>query len=159
MAIVDTLSIPMTDDGNNRQRLIVHFPTGLAVADIQAFWTAAAPELDAISGSVIGLPEVTFVLTNPGGLKANPTADHLNSRGALLNFDAANSNFSWSQYVPAVLAGLYAGGTLDTGAAAFVAWRDRMLTGHAGPPARLPSDRYGNDLSGLNGAALSFRKP
>lgn len=158
MAPVDTMSIPMVDDAGASKRVPIHFPSGLAIADFQAFWDAAALELDVITGAVIGQPSVTITLTNPVGMKSSTLLDQFNRQGALLSFGAANTNFSWSQYIPAFRDSLISGGDPVVTDGAFVAWRDRMLTGEAGPPARLPSDRYANDLDTFIGAVLSFRK-
>lgn len=158
MAETDVLSVPITGDGGGSKRVLVHFPTGLSVADIQAFWTAAAIELNNMTNGVLGTAQVTFNLTNPGGLRTDPVADQFVKRGALLSFDAAATKYAYSQYIPAINPALVTGGQILVTDPIFIAWRDRMLLGEVGPPARLPGDEYSNDLTGLNSATLRFRK-
>lgn len=158
MAETDVLSIPITGDGGGSKRVLVHFPSGLAVTDIQGFWDVAAPELNAMTNGVIGTAQVTFNLTNVGGLRTDPVADQFVRRGALLSFDPAATKFAYGQFIPAINPALVTGGQILVTDPIFTAWRDRILLGEAGPPVRLPSDEYANDITGLNGASLRFRK-
>lgn len=158
MANVDTLSIPVIGDGGKVKRALINFPAGLAVADIQGFWTVAAPEFDLIHDGITSAPTLTTLLTNPGGLKVSPVIDSTVRRGGLLSFDPADTNFSWSQYIPAIGATYIVAGALNSDHADIVAWRTRMISGHVGPPARLPSDRYGGDISAFISGVVSFRK-
>lgn len=158
MAVVDSISIPVTCEGGPTKRSVVFFPTGLAVADLQGFWTAFAPEFDTMHSGVTGLPTAKFTMTNPGGLRANPVADSDSRRGCLMSFDAAATNYSWGFFLPGVNPSVIVGGVINEADASLIAVRDRLLTGEAGPPARLPADRFGNDLTGFLGAVLSFRK-
>jgi len=158
MPVVDSISIPVTCEGGPVKRTIVNFPTGLAVADLQGFWTAFAPEFDTIHSGVTGNPSAKFTLTNPGGLRANAIADSDTRRGMLMAFDPADTNFNHSLFIPGVNLSLIVGGLINEADASLIAARDRILTGEVGPPVRLPSDRNGNDITGFLGAEVSFRK-
>lgn len=158
MAAVDTLSIPVTGDDGKTKRSLIHFPSGLAVADIQGFWTAAAPEFDLIHDGITGQPTLRTTLINPGGLKPSAVIDSTPRRMGLLAFDPADTNFGWTQNLPALGATYIVTGSFNADHADIVAWRTRMLSGEAGPPVRLPSDRYGGDLTAFVDADVTFRK-
>lgn len=158
MAIVDVLSIPVTADAPGTKRTLVQFPAGLDVADIQAWWDVAAPEFDLIHDGITGVPSLTTQLTNPGGLKVSAVVDSTIRRGGLLAFTAVGTNFSWSQVIPAIGLTYVLAGAFNTDHADIVAWRTRMLLGEAGPPARLPSNRHGEDLLAFKSGQISFRK-
>jgi len=155
MALVNTLSIPITDDAGETRRLVIHTPAAATLAQIQTFWDLAAVELDALTAGIISAPDVTLALTNVGGLKVTAVADHFNRQGALIGFGAANTNYRWSQYVPSLRDTLITAGVVTTGVAGFTDWRDRMLSGDA---VVLPTNRMGDDLDTFIEAVLSFRK-
>lgn len=155
MAVVDTLSIPIIDDAGRSSRVLVHGASGYTVAQWQAYSNAFVTELDAVVGGVISGPEITLTLSLPGGLKVSPVADHLNSRGALCNYDPALTNYTWSQYLPSFLHSLIDGGTPNVLHADFTAYRDMIVVGDG---TVVPTDKYANDISGFVGATLKSRK-
>ncbi len=155
MALINTISIPILDDAGNSRRMVVHTPVAATVAQIQTFWDLAAVELDVLTGGIIGAPDLTLALTNPGGLKVTAVDDTFNRQGALIGFGAADTNYRWSQYLPALSDAFISVGQVSVGLAGFTDWRDRMLSGDA---VVLPTNRNGDDLDTFIEAGLSFRK-
>lgn len=155
MALVNTISIPITDDAGASRRMVYHTPAAATLAQIQTMWDLAAVELDALTGGIISAPDVTLALTNPGGLKVTALLDHFNRQGALISFGAADTNYSWSQFVPSLRDTLITAGAIEVGLSGFTDWRDRMLSGDA---VVLPTNPYGDDIDTFQAATLSFRK-
>ncbi len=155
MALINTVSIPIADDAGATRRVVFHTPAAATLAQIQTMWDLAAPELDALTGGIISAPDITLALTNPGGLKTTALLDHFNRQGCNIGFGAANTNYRWSQYIPALRDTLITGGGVEIDLAGFTDWRDRMLSGDA---VVLPTNRNGDDLDTFITAVLSFRK-
>lgn len=155
MALVTTLSVPVIDDAGKIKRVPVHFPATVTLAQIQAYSDTFAVAIDDVVGGILSAPTVTFQLTLPGGLDVAVTADHFNRQGALLNFGAANTNYSHSVYVPSWLdTGIAAGEITVAGSP----WADFITLLSTGDGTIAPTDKQGNDLEALQSAALSFRK-
>lgn len=155
MALINTISIPVADDAGATRRVTFHTPAAATLAQIQTMWDLAAPELDALTGGIISAPDVTLALTNPGGLKVTALLDHFNRQGCNIGFGAADTNFRWSQYIPALRDTLITAGQVEVDLSGFTDWRDRMLSGDA---VVLPTNRSGDDLDTFIAAVLSFRK-
>lgn len=155
MALINTVSIPIADDAGNTRRVVFHTPAAATLAQIQTMWDLAAVELDALTGGIISAPDVTLALTNPGGLKVTALLDHFNRQGVNIGFGAANTNYRWSQYVPALRDTLITAGGVEVDLAGYTDWRDRMLSGDA---VVLPTNRNGDDLDTHINGVLSFRK-
>lgn len=133
----------------------IYVPTGLEVADYQAFADAGAPLVDAISGGVIRAVDMTLNLSVPGGLKTVPLAGILNERGVVIGMATAGQ-FNDSTRVPAVRFTLMPGDTAnvaDPAIANFALW----LT--AGVDPVFPRTREGFIWEGLPlYAKKSFRR-
>lgn len=155
MALINTISIPISDDAGDTRRVVFHTPASDTLAEIQTMWNLAAPELDALTGGIISAPDVTLALTNPGGLKVTALLDHFNRQGVNIGFGAADTNYRWGQYIPSLRDTLITAGQVEVDLSGFTDWRDRMLSGDA---VVLPTNEYGDDLDTFIAAVLSFRK-
>lgn len=132
----------------------VWLPSGLTVVQYQAFVTALAPLLDAVTGAKIIAADVLIGLTLPGGLKGTPEAGILNERGGLVGM-STDGTHNDSFRVPAITTSIMPGNAFsiaDTDVAALIA---EMVTGEA--PA-VPQTRDGFAwVAGLYGKK-SFRR-
>jgi len=86
----------------------IYLPTGFTLAEYQAFATAAAPVLDAVTESQLASIDMTLALTKPGGLKGAPIGSALNERGGLIGYDTAGQ-FNDSLRIPAILHSIMTG--------------------------------------------------
>lgn len=157
MALVSVASIGIIDSSGNRKTLPLYFPATNTLAEIQTEINAFVPLLDTCISGKVADASVTLALTLPGGLKANATGgDNTVHEGALLTFDAANTAFAYSMYIPSFLEALFTGDTVS-------------LTNSAGAAEALISeiedggdaaitDRNANDLTAYTVGRRAFRK-
>jgi len=155
MATVHVLSFSLIDDGGNTGSVVVYLPSTLTLAQVQTFTTSYAAALDGVTGAKIQSATVALALTLPGGLKANASADHPIQYGANFSYNADGTPYRLTQHIPAFLHTLITGEEIDIASALVIAVMDYMRDGVTGFE---PTDRYGNDLEGFLGAAVSFRK-
>lgn len=155
MANTNLLSLRITDDADKSGAVNVFLPSAATLAQIQAYSDAFAAALDAITAGKITAATVALNLTLPGGLKANPITDRLLQFGSNWAFDAANTPYRWTMHVPAVDLGIVVGGEIDTAPAYVTTFVNSIVTGDG---TLAPQDPYGNDLTALLGAVVSFRK-
>ena len=102
---VNTINFRLQDDESDTKRATLPFyvPTGFTLAQYQAFATAAAPIVDAVTGSLITDIDMSLALTVPSsGIKTVPVAEALNERGGLIGMDTAGQ-FNDSVRIPAIL--------------------------------------------------------
>lgn len=154
MAVTNTVSIIVRDAAGNRAALNAHFPASVTLADIQTWVTAAATRLDAVTDGVIERAFVEMALNLPGGLKSTPGSQRV-YEGGLFTFDAANTDYSYSARVPAIQNALLSGNNINTSNSDVSNLVGAYVSGVSGVA---PTDRYGNDLSGLTSAKVSVRK-
>jgi len=114
-----------------------YLPTGLTVVQYQAWITALAPLLDAVTGSVLVDASITVDLTLPGGLKATPVAGALNERGGLIGWDTTG-NYGDSQRIPAILQTIMTGDSFSLSDADIVALTTLMQVGSG---SAIPTNR------------------
>jgi hypothetical protein len=89
--------------------LPLYVPTGLTLAQYQAFATTAAPLLDAASEAQLVGADMFIGLTVPdAGVKDAPVANALNERGGILGMETAGQ-FNDSIRIPAILWDLMTG--------------------------------------------------
>jgi hypothetical protein len=102
---VNTINVRLQDAESDTKRATVpiYVPTGLTLAQYQAFATTAAPIIDAVTGSLITDIDLVVALTKPGsGIKTTPVDNSLNERGGLIGMDTAGQ-FNDSIRIPAIL--------------------------------------------------------
>lgn len=90
----------------------LRLPTGLTLAQIETWFDAYAPELDATTGSVLVDAHVIIPLTLPGGLKTDPVALTTNERGGLIVFTTDGTHGD-SFRIPNILFSLMPGQEFD----------------------------------------------
>lgn len=100
----DTLVFRMKDieTDSNLDSVPVRVPTGLTLAQIQAYANYFAPLLDDASGAYITEISVTLGLTLPAGIKTAAVAGSLNERGGLIPFTTSGPSRD-SFRIPAIL--------------------------------------------------------
>lgn len=144
---VNTINFRLQDAESDVRRATapIYVPTGFTLAQYQTFATAAAPILDAVTGSVITDIDLNVALTVPGsGIKTTPVANALNERGGLLGMDTSGQ-FNDSFRIPAILWSIMTGDDFslaDTDIAALAL----LLT--AGDSVVFPRTREGFTYSG-----------
>lgn len=102
--------------------MAIYLPTGLTIAQYQAWVDAVAPEVDALTDGEITSVELTLTLTLPAGLKPSPVAGSLNERGGLITFDTTGPRAD-SVRIPAFNRTIMPGAEFsltDTDVAAFI---------------------------------------
>jgi len=102
---VNTINFRLQDGESDTRRATMPFyvPTGLTLAQYQAFATTAAPIVDAVTGSLITDINLDVALTVPGsGIKTVPVADTVNERGGLIGMATAGQ-FDDSIRIPNIL--------------------------------------------------------
>jgi hypothetical protein len=155
MAVTDFVTYSLVDHKADVFSLPVFVPTGGTIAQLQALSDAISAVLDAVTGCQIQSASVNLGLTLPGGLKGSPTANLDIEKGANFGFDAANTDYRHTIRVPAIPSAMVIGELVDLTHSDIIAFRDAILAGVA---PSLPSDRYGNDLTSLLSARVTFRK-
>jgi len=157
MALITTMSFGIVDFAGKRKTMPVRFLATVTDAELQDAVDDLAPLIDgAIDGKIVDVTVTkTFVL--PGGLKATAVNGNRVREGALLTFDAANTNFSYSIFVPSWENAGFSGDTvLDTGI-----YGDLQTALEVGGNAGAgidPTDEQGNDLTSYLGGERAFRK-
>ena len=157
MANVDLVSFSITDVGGHTKSVPLYFPTGMTLANIQAGVNAFAPVVDAVIDGIIAAAQVTLALTLPGGLRSTPGPQRVNI-GALLGFDAANTAYKHSIYIPSWRA-LYMGQDGITLGGPEMALINGVLGGLGTGGSELkPSDKFQNDLTSFLSGDITQRK-
>jgi hypothetical protein len=143
-------------DTAGKRESVEYFIVGSAIeADLLAEVAALSPLLDLVTGSAIESASYRKNLTLPGGLKANPSATYLNTRGALLGFDVTGSKYRWSNRIPAILQTFVTGDDVIVDpASALDDLVQYILTGNTAAYV----NRYNEELIALLGASLSLHK-
>jgi len=155
MAEVSIITFSLRDDAGKRSSVPIYVPATGTEAQVSALADALAEALDNVTGAVIEAISIAMAHTLPAGLKVVTVADSYNGQGGLFSFDAADTPYAHSVFVPAIRPSLITLGEIDpadTDVAAFV------TAMHSGTADLDPSDRYANDLLLLHGVELRFRK-
>lgn len=155
MAVIDDISIKVTDAKNKSKRTHVYAQTGGTLVELQAFVDANAPLLDTIIEGQITAISFTRQLIIPGALKGAPLANCDVEEGANMLFDVAATNYNHGIRLPSLLQTLFTGETVDIADLDVIAWSNNIINGTAGV---VPSDRYGGDVIGLLSGAKTFRR-
>lgn len=153
MAFTTVLSYSLLDSVNKRTSIRVHLPAAATVAQLQAFSDDFAAAIDGTTGCRVESALVTIPITLPGTLKAGADVDTVRQIGANLNYDAANTNYSFTLRIPGILPALREGDVVLSSDALIQAVTTLLEDGDG---TLSPVDEYGNDITQLNGAAMSF---
>lgn len=157
--MADTLlSVGVIDDAGATKRANIFLPSTMTLAQIQGWSDVYTPLLDTIVDGKISDAEVTFGLTLPAGLKADPVADSTVRRGADFSFSNV-SRYRWGTYIPAFgLAFIDSGNinTTDTDVSDFLSAYTAGLVVSA--VTYQPLNGYGDDLVAMINAKQAFRK-
>lgn len=156
MALVHVVSIGIKDADGDSKRVPLYVPATLTLTDIQAFANGAMTVLDAAIEGAITDALVTLALTMPGGLRAAPLAGSEAQKGALLTFDAANTNYNHSIFVPTWAEAGFAGNDV-VNSGVYNAVIAGIVSG-LGAGNTQSTDRYANDLSAYLKGEKRFRK-
>lgn len=136
--------------------LPVYVPTGLTLAQYQAFVDFQAPLIDAMSGAKLTNIQITLNMTLPGGLKATPADASLNERGGLISFSTTGPRAD-SVWIPAILPTIMSGDAFSLEDAAVSAFINSLLTVHGGSTIR-PRTVQDYQFSAARKGSKSIRK-
>jgi len=114
MSDVVLVQYTVQDVAGAQESIPTFFADGTTLSQVQTEVTAMAPLLDAVTGSKLTKASVTFPLTLPGGIKTDPVATYLNSRGGLLGYDCLDTRYKWSTRIPALLEAFISGDDVPT---------------------------------------------
>jgi hypothetical protein len=155
MAAVNLLTFSILDERGTRGQVNIFVPTGLTLAQYEAFVTAAAPDVDAMTGGKVMSAALTLDIALPAGLKANPIADQFMEQGVNFPFSCNGTGYRHTVRVPAFRDTLITDGAVDVAAQSVIDW---IATLTAGDAVVLPCDKYGNDIETDLGPYIAFRK-
>lgn len=136
---------------------VVHFPTAITAAEIDAWVDAAVEDLDdAISAQILSVKINIDKDLSGATLKATPAAGSRISSGVALSFETADGA-PYLVFVPSVADSFLTGGTVSmTGA--LDAFKDDLLTGvFVDPTQVIASDRSDSLLESFRGAKKADR--
>lgn len=155
---VDLLSVSLRDEANQRGSVIFYWPAGTAtLAEVQLFVDGVVPNIDAMSGAVIESASVSLGMVLPGPLKGAPVAGHNIQNGANIAFALANSQYTHSIRMPAVLESLIVPGSdiVDMTGTNEVTFINDVVSG-VGPV--MPTNQFGIDITSFINAVRTFRR-
>jgi hypothetical protein len=153
MALVDVVSFRLIDADGDSKTLPVYIPSGDTLANITTFAQAMGAAIDDASGCLLDAISVTVNVALPGGIKGAATAGSEVQKGALLSFDAADTNYKQSYYVPGWNDAGFSGNAVNA-TGVYDTLIDLFVT-TAGIDA---TDRDGNDLTAYIAGVKKFRK-
>lgn len=154
MALTNILTYSLQDASVGRKSLPIYFPDTVTLANLQTFNTSFAPLLDAVVDAKLIGASVTVQIALPGGIKTDAVVGNTVHEGGLMSFNAANTIYKPSYFIPSLENGGFAGDVvLDSGEYATL-WAAFV----SGLSTFQPSDKYANDLTSLIGGVRKFRK-
>lgn len=154
----DTIVFRIADDevDSPNASLPIYVPSGKTLAELQAYATAVAPEIDAVTDGKIVEATVTVSLTLPGGLKGEPTAGALNERGGLITFNTTGPHAD-SVRIPAMNRTIMDGNSFSLSDADVLAFITRLTTATTAATIR-PRTNQDYQYVSARKSAKSFRK-
>jgi hypothetical protein len=156
MALTTLISFGIVGAQGKSKRVPVYIVATANDTEIQAAIDAIAPAMDAAIDGQITDVLVTKAFTLPGGLKSSANDPSHAREGALLSFDAAGTNYTYSVYVPTWEEAGFADDTvLSSGSYAAL---EAALIASYGAGSRALTDPYGNDLTAFLQGKRTFRK-
>lgn len=150
MALVNVISIGIKDFVGNRKTVALFTPATLTLANLQTLTDNLLPDLDAVIDGQIVDVSVQLALTVVAGLKSAPVAGNTVREGANLTYDAANTDYAYSVYIPSWENAGFAGD------AVLVTTPYDALEGDF--TTLSVSDRDGNALTSFSTGKRTFRK-
>ena len=154
------VSFTIRDADGDKTAMPVYIPdTGLVHADVAGFADDYAALLDDCVEGVIDSINITYQHTLPGGLDSTPVANSEVQKGGLIKFGVADTPYTWSMRIPAIIPGKFVADAVDLTDADVLALITAMTAGLT-PVATLvsPSNRYELDLDSTLTGVKSFRK-
>jgi len=155
MALVSVISISVVDAAGERESVRFPVPNDATVAEVQALSDDIVAAFEDLTGGYVESSAVTLALTLPAGTRISASDDHYVQTGFNLGYSAANTTYKHTVRIPAVNAALVTNGVFDVGAQVVTDFNAIMVSGDA---TTLPTDRYGNDITGFIAASKSFRR-
>ncbi len=155
MALVSVYSVKVQDVNGKVGHTVIYLPSGLTVAQIQAWSDAMLAKYNEVTAAKIIAANVQLALTLPAGLKTDPMAGQYIPLGANVAFNVANSAYRHTLRVPAIREALISGDSVVLTGTDPAAWVVLLATGDG---TVAPASEEGNDLGTLIGATASFRK-
>lgn len=150
MALVNVISIGVKDYVGGRKTVALFTPATLTLANLQTLVDNLLPDLDAVIDGQITDVSVQLALTLIAGLKGAPVAGNTVREGANLTYDADNTDYAYSVYIPSWENAGFAGDTVLT-TAPYGDLEDDFTTLSV-------SDRDGNALLSFSTGKRTFRK-
>lgn len=111
--------------------------------------------LDKVTGAKVNKASISYDITLPNGLKANPAQGDEIEMNMLANFDLEGSPYAYGVNVPAVASALVVNGKINLANADFAAWRLWIVSVHAYVNA---VSKFLLTIGGLLDVLISFRK-
>ena len=100
MALVSVVSFAIRDYVGGKKAVPFYVPASMSLTDVQSGVTTMAAALDAAIDGSIDSVRVSIGLTLPGGIKGSPVNGHTVREGGLLGFDAQNTDYKYSEFIP-----------------------------------------------------------
>lgn len=157
MANVSIISYGLVDSSGGRKTFPIYIAASASDAQIQQFIVDFTPDLDAAIDAKISDVSVTKVYSLPVGLKGAAISGNTVREGALLSYDADNTTYRFSHYVPSWRNAGFSGNTVNNTGAYATLIAD-LADGPASGADIDPSDRDANDLVSYIGGERAFRK-
>lgn len=150
------VSYSIRDSDGDRKQCQVYFDPGAAtLAQILTWVTAVGDLVDAVTAGVIEAVNLSLTPNIAAGWKDTPAETTDIQRGALLKFDADNTQYGHSIFIPAAISTVFTNDTVDLNNAAVQAFTDYITTITNGI---VGSDKYANDLLAVTAGVKTFRK-
>lgn len=150
------VSFTIHDATGDKKTAQVYFDPGTAtLAQITSWIDSLAAVIDNVTDGVVEDINLTLKIPVPGALKDTPTGTPDIQRGALIAFDADNTSYRHSLWVPAFFDLGWTGDVVDNFNAAVQALALYLTTTVNTVRA---SDKYGNHLLDYIEGVKSFRK-
>lgn len=149
-------SISITDFAGDTKSVPMSFDDSASLADITTIMQAWATQLDDVVDGKIDSIQVNLAIALPAGLKAAAVTGNTVHVGALLNYDADDTQYTYSVFVPSwAEAGFSGKNVVNTGNQATAI--ATVVSGAVGATAD-PTDEFGNDITAYVAGTRKFRK-
>lgn len=158
MAATNVASFSIRDAKGKRSTVPIFFPTTFTVEDVQAWITAAAPNLNNIVDGVIEGVTLQLDMTLPGGLRTDPVVNSDIEEGANFSFTTP-SRYKHTLRVPCMAQAFLQGEsvlTVGNDVETFIG----QVTGGVdnGGTQVIPTNGHAEDLIALAAAKKTFRR-
>lgn len=96
------IAFKITDAAGRAKSAVFPVNSDATVTEMNAFVSQIAPLVDNCIDGILSAATVTIALSLPGGLGSTPADDKLVEDGGLLAFDAADTDYRSSIWIPAI---------------------------------------------------------